>query len=171
MELVGLSGRRIWGDTRRVIVVLAAIILVVGLTDLGDRLSSEIRARLRSRAAKRMMARTLKAFVRRANAQQAVAALRLSRKDDIEPLEKEAARTELLQKIEILRLRTAGLSNNRQGVEEHEGRKRRPQGRAAESCPSGAGAVTMPERHLPAESAIPEMVFPQSRLLERAAGM
>jgi hypothetical protein len=143
----------------RVFVLLAAVILVAGLTDLGLRLLAEIRAIIRSRAAKRMIARTLKTSVQRANAQQAVAALRLSPKVDIEPLENEATRGELLQRIETLRVRALALSNSRHGVEKHPGRNRQIQGHSAETFASGTGVITMPERRSPAAPAIPELVL------------
>ena len=112
MGLLGLGYQNVSTETQFVIFVLQ-MILVVGLAGFGCRLFTGVRARHRSKAAGRMMARTLRSSVRNENAHQAIAALREKRDIEILPLESAmASRADLCRRIEGIRLsvraRTAG---------------------------------------------------------------
>jgi hypothetical protein len=104
-----------------------------------------------------MMPRTLKISVQRANAKQALASLRVSPKGDLEPLQSETARAELLQRIEKIQVRGAELSNSYRGAGGHSGSKRQLGGRTPEISAPDAGLATMLERCSQAASAFPKM--------------
>jgi hypothetical protein len=92
---------------------MPALILVAGLAAFGARIVQRVRTRARSRCAERMMARTLEASVKRENKHQAVAALRIKR-NDVQPLEAESDRTELLRRIERIRVHVLKRSVDRE---------------------------------------------------------
>jgi len=97
------------------------------------------------------MART----IRRANAQQAVVALRATPRADVEPLQSDTAR-DLLQRIEKIRTRGAELSNSRSGSAKPAGPKRL------------TGRPPKPGRRPQPAPVIPEMAFHCGSLMARA---
>jgi hypothetical protein len=70
------------------------------------------------------MARTLEASVKRENKHQAVAALRIKR-NEVQPLESESDRTELLRRIERIRVHARELSVDRRETRSDDASKRR----------------------------------------------
>jgi hypothetical protein len=80
------------------------VIIGAGMTGFSLRLMLGLHARHRARAAKRMMARTLRSSVRHQNAHQTIAVLRQKREVEVQPLETAmVSRADLCQRIESVR--------------------------------------------------------------------